>query len=260
MPINGVNKKRQQSILQGASVNTVGVFGDVHAQPPAFRATGKGFFNRLPDFTATEHNANGAITNRATPQRDDGLYKLYLFVNAIQTGWSLAGETAQGQFGRVFYPRNLSQDEFVIEGICANQYEHDKIVRFVEHHHNTQFSSRASVAQSLDGNDNYPGVDFMLFKPVNSALNVFAPMKYQVVITDMAAGAEKFKYAREYTLQCKVIYDYLQRPFHLEDDINKRVTRQQVFGAAVDPSPRTAANPATQTSPTSNAKSDFNQR
>lgn len=245
MPINGINKKRQQAIMQGADNNAVGVYGTVHSQPPAFRATGKGFANRLPNFPATARNSNASIINRATPAKNNGLYKLYLFVDAIQTGWALSGETGQGQFGRVFYPRNLSQDELLIEGTAANQYEYDRLVRFVEHHHNTQFSSKLAVAQSLDGNDIYPGVDFSLYKPVNSALSTFSPLKYSVVITDMAAGAERFKFARPFSLQCKVTYDYLSKHYHLEDGIRTIITRQQVFGSAADPAPRTGNNPPT---------------
>lgn len=240
MAISGVNKRRQDALNQEASRDTETI-GKPHAQPPAFRATGKGLANRLPDVAATAYNANGSIKNLAAPSRQGDLYRMYLFVNAIETGFALAGEYGQAQFGRVFYPRNLSQDELVIEGIVANNYEYDRLVRFVEHHHNTQFSSRLKVAQSLDGNSVYPGIDFLLAKPtVGNTFNSFRPIKLGVLITDMAAGAERFKYAREYSLQCKVIHDYLQTDIVSTDSIRRLITRQQVYGTAVDPATRTA--------------------
>lgn len=242
MAISGTNKKRQ-AIQQEADVNSVGVFGQAHAQPPAFRATGKGFANKLPNCPANANNSNGSLTNKATSQKVADLYKMYLFIDAIQTGWALAGDYGQGQFGRVFYPRNLSQDELVIEGTVANNYEYDRLVRFVEHHHNTQFSSQIAVAQSLNGNDQYPGVDFSLYRPVNSSIRTFTPLKYGVVITDMSAGAQRFQFARTFSLQCKVIYDYLQRPYHLEQGINTIITRQQIYGSASNPNPTTNNNP-----------------
>lgn len=261
MAISGVNKKRADAISQEANADKP-VIGQAHAQPPAFRATGRGLANRLPDFPATAANANGSLVNRATPPKNGDLHKLYLFVDAIQTGFALAGETGQAQLGRVFYPRNLSQDELVIEGTVANQYEYDRLVRFVEHHHSTQFSSKLAVSQSLDGNDLYRGVDFKLFKPVNSHLSVFKPLKFGVVITDMAAGAERYKFARTFSLQCKVTYDYLSKAYHLEQGINTLVTRQRVFGSATDPSPTTGTTSSTPKSAQAAAspKTNFNQR
>lgn len=264
MAINGVNKKRADAINQETGRDRQ-VIGQGHAQPPAFRATGRGLANKIANFPASAHNANASIQNLASAAKDPDLRKLYLFVNAIQTGWALAGEHGQGQLGRVFYPRNLSQDEFMIEGIVANNYEYDKVVRFVEHHHHTQFASAVSVAQSLDGNDSYLGVDFKLFRPVNSSLSTFTPLKYGVLITDITAGAERFKFAREYQLTCKVTYDYLQPQWHLEQGIKTLITRQTVFGSASNPAPRTgnesqsdittATDPSTPTS-----KTNFNQR
>lgn len=266
MAIRGTNKKRQDAINQEAGRDRR-VIGQGHAQPPAFRATGRGLGNKMGNLSATAHNANATIRNLASAAKDPDLRKLYLFVNAIQTGWALAGEHGQGQLGRVFYPRNLTQDEFVVEGIVANNYEYDKVVRFVEHHHHTQFASAVSIAQSLDGNDQYLGVDFKLFRPVNSSLATFTPFKYGVLITDMTAGAERFKYAREYQLQCKVTYDYLQSPWHLEQGIKKLITRQTIFGSAANPAPRTGnesqSNITTATDLSTsilNPKTSFNQR
>lgn len=201
-------------------------------QPTAFRPTGKGWFNKYPNFPAKIGNANASLTNKATSPSNDELYKIWLFVNAVETGWKLAGETSQGQLGRIFYPRNLTQDQFTIEGICANQFEYDKLVTFVEHHHYSQMRPQGALAQSLDANT-YPSIDFILFKPANgSTFDGFQPMHYSVVIEEIEAGAERFKNVVPYNLTCKVVFDYRQRPYHIEQDIKSRINRKRVFGAA----------------------------
>lgn len=210
--------------------------------PPPFRATGKGWFNRYPDFAASVKNANASLTNRATSQSNDELYKIYLFVNTIETGWKVSGETGQGPTSRVFYPRNLTQDELVIQGLTASQYEYDKIVQFVEHHHYSQIKPQGLIAQSYDGNS-YPSVDFSLFKPANSqTFDAYTPLRYSIVILNIEAGHERFLNYPTYNLTCKVVYDYLGSQYQIQQDITERINRKQVFGKASNPSPATSTS------------------
>ena len=207
--------------------------------PSPFEATGAGFFNKGKNFAAGKHNANASLTNRATSQSNDKLFKIWLFVNAVQTGWKLAGETAQGQLGRIFYPRNLSQDQFTIEGTVASQFEFDTLARFVESHHQSQIVPQGLIAQSLDGNS-YPSLDFMLFKPANSTtFDGFAPLFYSVVIEEFAAGHERFIHAPDYVLTCKVVYDYLAPRYTIQQKIQDRTTIKQVYGDVTSPTPST---------------------
>ena len=236
MAINGVNKKKARTESSSASFTA-----PASGNPPPFRATGLGWFNRYPGFAANANNANASLTNRATSVSNDDLYKCWLFVNAIQTGWKLSGETGQAQLGRVFYPRNLTQDQLSIEGIVASQYEFDKLVEFVQHHHFSQMRPQGVVAQSLDGNT-YPSVDFALFKPANSmTFDGFQPIRYSVVIEDMDAGHERFKNFPTYIMTCKVVYDYLQPQYQIQQDIKSSITRKQIFGKADNPSPATTS-------------------
>lgn len=226
--------------------NTAKVIGVKHGQTPAFRAQGQGWFNKLPHFPATAANANAAMTNRAAADNSPSR-KIYLFVNSVQTGWSLSGSTGQGAMGRVFYPRNLTQDEFVVEGIVANQYEYDRIVQFVEFHHRTQMLPQTAVPQNLTGDSFYSGVEFLLFKPQGQhSLDMFKPLRYLTVITDIAAGHERFKNFPIYSLQCKVLYDYLGTNIEVDQQINKIVSRQQIFGNAANPPASTGKNPPPQ--------------
>lgn len=235
MAVNGVNKKKKQF----AESSSASFIAPASGNPPAFRATGRGWFNKYPGFAANSANANGSLTNRATSRSNDDLYKVWLFIDAIQTGWKLAGETSQGQLGRIIYPRNLTQDQVSIEGTCASQFEYDKIVQFVEHHHFSQVRPQGVVAQSLDGNS-YPAVDFALFKPANtSTFDGFQPLRYSLIIEDIEAGHERFKNFPAYVLTCKVVYDYLESPYHIQQDIRHAISRTRVFGKATSPSPTT---------------------
>lgn len=235
MAISGVNKKKQQEPGSSSASFTKPASGN----HPPFRATGLGWFNKYPNFAANIANANASLTNRATSRSNDDLYKTWLFVNAVETGWKLAGETGQGQLGRVFYPRNMSQDQLAIEGIVASQFEYDKLVEFVQHHHFSQIRPQGAVAQSLDGNT-YPSVDFALFKPANThTFDGFQPLRYSVVIENIEAGHERFKNFPTYVLTCKVVYDYLGPRYEIQQAIRSRIRRQQIFGNASNPVPAT---------------------
>lgn len=208
--------------------------GPKHNQPPAFRATGKGYFNQLPRFPADAKIANGVLVNRATPP-SNALHTLYLFVDAVETGWQLSGETTQSQTARNFYPRNMAQDELTISGTVANQYEYDRIVEFIQHHHLSQFNSGLIVAQGLDGNGNYPGVDFKLFRPQAGGTNSVPRMFYTVVITDIAAGHERFMNYPTYQLTAKVTYDHLQKDESVDQSLNYLTTVKDVYGNVLPP-------------------------
>lgn len=251
MAIQGVNAKKKAAGLV-ASRQSIGVIGTSHAQPSPFRATGRGFFNRLPDFAANAKNSNASLTNVATSPSNNDFYKIWLFVNAIQTGWTLAGEHAQGQMGRVFYPRNIAQDELSIEGIVANQHEFDRIVQFVEHHHHSQFAPQGHYAQSLDGNGNYPGIRFVLFKPeAGKTFDSFKPIYYSMVITDIEAGAERFKNYPTYVLTCKVTYDHLQNNEEVSQALAQATQIRNIFGTASNPTLSTGSTPSSTAKKTS---------
>lgn len=235
MAINSRKKNFQESSSPEFSAPASG-------NPSPFKPTGKGFFNQYPDFEATAGNSNAYLQNKATSKSNGYLYKIYLFVDAVETSWTLSGETGQGQLGRVFYPRNMTQGDFTIEGMVANQFEYDKLVHFVEHHHYSQMKPQGGLANSLDAN-NYPSVDFMLATPpMSHAFAAFDPLYYSIVIKNIAAGHERFLNFPSYTLTCKVVYDYLERPYQIQQPITSTITRQTVFGDASSPAPATAAS------------------
>lgn len=245
MAINGVNKKKAATKVSASSTFNK----PASSNPPAFVATGKGLANKLPDYPATALNANASIVNQATSKSNDDLYKMYLFVNAVETEWNLAGETGQGQMGRVFYPRNLTQGIVTIEGAVANQYEYDRLTRFIAHHHYSQMSPQGAVAQSLDGN-NYPGVIFTMFKPSNQkTFDGFQPLRYLLAITQMQAGHQQFQFFPTFSLTCTVLYDYLETKAKLEQDIKATIQMKAVFGDASNPSPlkTSSSQPSTTT-------------
>lgn len=207
------------------------------AQPPPFRATGRGWFNKLPNFPALSTNANASLTNLVTTLKD--FRSLYLFVNAVETGWTLAGETSQSQTSRAFYPRNLSQDELTIEGVVASQYDYDLLVRWVQFHHHNLFGPAAMNGQiTLPGDIQFPGVIFQLFQSQNTKISTHPFMRYMVVIESVQAGHQQGQMAGlPFELTCKVVYDYLGKPIDLQQQLAKLANISAVFGDVSNPAP-----------------------
>lgn len=210
--------------------------GPKGGQPPAFRATGMGYFNKLPRFPANEKIANGFLKNMAVPASDPN-HKIYLFVDSTETGWQVSGQTTQTQGSRSFYPRNLSQDQLVIQGTVASQYEFDRLAVFVRHSQHSQFSTYAMSVDTTDQHGGYPSTQFALFRPqIDSALNTHAPLHYGLVVESMEVGHERFKNFPTWQLLCKVTYDYLEDKNDLDQAIGWATSIKDVFGAAKTPS------------------------
>lgn len=233
--------RNREKLMQQADQVTLPSAGDipfrVSAQPPPFKATGRGWFNKLPQFPANAHNANASLINLATGKND--LRKIYLFVDAVETGWTLAGETSQSQSARAFYPRNLAQDDLVIEGTVASQYDYDLLVRFVLHHQHSQFTlSALSGTNQLPGEIQYGGVIFQLFKPHNSKISTFPYMRYMVAITAIQSGHQQGQMAGiPFQLTCKVVYDYLGPQIDTENQVKKLASISAIFGDVSNPQP-----------------------
>lgn len=208
--------------------------GPKHNQPPPFRATGRGYFNRLPDFPATERIANGLLKNKATAVTHP-LHKIYLFVDAVETGWQLTGKTTQAQTSRNFYPMNMAQDDLVIYGSVANQYEYDRLVEFVLHHHLSQFNPSSQQATTLDGDAAYYACQFQLFRPTSGGTNFSPPMNYGCVITDISAGHERFKNYPTWQMTCKVTFDHLDQGTITSRQLDYWTTFKDVYGDALPP-------------------------
>lgn len=226
-------KSKRVPLTNAPKPTTVGPKG---GQPPAFRATGMGYFNKLPRFPADEKIANAYLINKAVGPNDTNR-KIYLFVDATETGWQVSGSTTQTQGSRSFYPRNLSQDQLIIQGTVANQYEFDRLAVFVRHHQHSQFSTFAMSIDTTDQHGNYPACDFALFRPqMDQALNTHAPLHYGLVIENMEVGHERFKNFPTYELVCKVTYDYLEDKNDLDQAIGWATSVKDVFGTVKNPS------------------------
>lgn len=195
-------------------------------QPPAFTATGKGYFNKLPNFPARAGNANGIFTNlgKETGQQN---HIMYAFVTSVQTGWQVAGSYGQSPAARTFYPTNLSQSELAITGIVANQYEYDRLVEFVQVHHNTSIDRKAS--------DQFIGTKSIDFKLLPFRIPIATQQgrtKYYVIhqamhfkgyITNISAGHERFITAPTWTVTFQIADDMLQKATHLQGEMNRQL-------------------------------------
>lgn len=220
---------------------------------PSFRATGRGYFNALPNFPANAKNSNLLLHNRGL---NDGArnHKLWIFCTGISTGWTVSGSYGQSAAARTFYPNNLTQDEITYSGVVANQYEYDRIVEFVLQHH-----KRALDTFDQDADPNSPGqstapLEVSLFPYLidtgkrtkkgeivyrevygglpGSGFNGSGGAKVQGYITTIQAGHDRFVNAKTFDLTLRVSYDFLSKPVHLRGELNKNLRHDymQSFG------------------------------
>jgi hypothetical protein len=227
--------------------------GSIDQKPP-FRATGRGFAVDVPDhFKAGQFNSNASLA--ADVRGSSSPEKIYLFVNRVSTGWSLSGEHGQTRQSRAFYPRNLSQGDFLIEGIAASQTEFDRLVEFVLGHHmrivgpdhdQVESANQTRSARFMMGTpgayaDSKQGPEVGRFYSTDTGTRRFAspghprtyrhapPIYWDVAITGMAAGHERFKFFPTFQLTCKVLNDHLQSDSDVEFSIMNAVDYAQIF-------------------------------
>lgn len=242
------------------------------ASPDVFRPTRKGLGVTTPNQPATSQNANAFLRNNgAAPNDPADIRKIYLWVDAITTGWNLSGDLSQVSGSRSFYPKNLTQTPITITGHVANQYEYDRLVRFVERAHFTSLNGGKPFNLNWNG-----FVDFLLYRPSGghsfdylpdnlsfglgspvSGLQKATPFMSEngqgggstitgttinlgVVIENIKAGHERFIWAPAFTLQCKVIDDRTDSNRHnLYHDMMRAIGVTTIFGN-IKPTPYVA--------------------
>jgi hypothetical protein len=200
---------------------------------PPFRATGRGLAVDNTRFEATADNANAVLTAQTRGPSTSPVERFYLFVTRVRTGWSLAGETGQTRDSRAFYPRNLSQADVVIEGISPSQHQFDKLVEFVQSHHLRIVSDQYNDTDRTDSPDQTQSVTFTMGRPAATDDNDFArggarkqntyrhapAIRWDLAITRIDAGHERFQFQPRWALTCKVLNDRLQQDKDVEFEI-----------------------------------------
>ena len=202
-----------------------------HDQGVAFRATGKGLINKLPNVVASEKNANAVLVNTATGR------KLYLFCTGVSTGWKVNGSFGQGAGFRTFYPRAFSQDDVQIKCVVANQHQYDLMIEFVQRHHRHALSQIPSG--KLEHASGMP-VDFKLFEyrvPKGrdragqiAYRTIHDAMHYGGFITIAAAGHDHVTNAPAFILNLKVSHDFLNQNIVQTGLINIELMKKYLGG------------------------------
>lgn len=203
---------------------------------PAFRALGKGYYNKLPNFPATSTTGNGLFRNTGLSKGDRN-YDLWTFVTAVETGWAIAGDSAQTALSRTFYPRNLSQAPITIAGVVANLYEYDRLVEFVSVH-----QRRACDPLSTDNIGSKPLV-FSLkpYRVPDGGQNNQGAPTYRFVhqgmlvagyIQNITAGQQQFVNAPTWQMDLMVSEDYLDPPVHTQA-MTDQLLRQAYVGQLI---------------------------
>lgn len=176
-----------------------------------------GYMLAAPNVPATEQNANGRLINRDVPGNDP-FQDIYMYVDNVKTGWVLSGTQSQVRGSNTFYPKNVQQIPITISGICPNQYEYDRLVRFVQNHQQSmQDPAYSGTALQRVDFFLYPGYD-----PTGKYI-MHPGMAYGGHITTIRAGHERFKFYPSFDLLFTVTYDYLSPPNTQDISVNSLV-------------------------------------
>ena len=214
------------------------------ANAPGFRATGRGYFNAIPNAPATQANSNLHLVNSDLPVNNFNR-DIWIYCTGISTGWSVAGDYGQSAAARTFYPKNLSQDEIQIEGVVANQYEYDRLVEFTIQHHRSMLDTFDHDTDPNTPAQNNGPLELRLYpylidtgKRTRKGEIVYREVygglpgagvagtngvKLQGVISGIDAGHDRFVNAKSFQFSFRVTYDFMAKPVFLKGELNKQL-------------------------------------
>lgn len=194
-----------------------------------FEATGRGYFNRLPNFQATSTNANAVLINKKLVDLQPA-DRHPIFCVGVHTGWTVQGSYGQGANSRYFYPRSLMQDELLIRCAVASQFEYDRLVHFLHTHH----------VRALNDKKRGIPLEFKLFgkqvetgiKGVRALRTLHDGMHYSGFATAIQAGHERFINAPVMEIVMKVSEDFLNVNVVQEGLLNTELQKRFLSQAA----------------------------
>lgn len=79
--------------------------------------------------------ANGSNACLEIEGNDSSIQRLYLWVNNVESAFTVSGSVAQSVARRQFFPRDFAQPALMISGQTPNQYEYGRIAEFVRQSH-----------------------------------------------------------------------------------------------------------------------------
>lgn len=211
-----------------------------------FRPTGKGWRVTTPDFAATKNTANASLVNYgAAAHTATALVKAYLFVDSVDTSYTVSGQYAQAHDAKTWYPMNYYQNPVTISGWVANQNDYDNLVRFVHHSHYTALKGNEF------SNNWFHFLDFRLFRPLANPKHTFyhipkGGLHLGLIITDFDGGHDRFEFAKEFQFTCKVTQDFRDpQQNSIYSSIAPTIDLTQIFGNPSLPVPFTAGTSST---------------
>lgn len=220
-----------------ANASGQGYYGEIHHSPQPFKPTGRGLGVKRPHVHPTEGDANATLYNYGVAKNTPiELARIRLWVESISSAYKVSGQYAQTHSSRTWYPKNFYQDVVQIVGWVPNQYQYDNLVRFVMHSQHTALQSSAA--------NYFNYVDFKLYRPLNTAHTIYhvppGGVHYGVIITDIDAGHERFQFAKQFQLTCKVTNDFRQNSQRdLYQSTADKIDYVQIWGDPSNPVPVT---------------------
>lgn len=97
-----------------------------------FGQINRGYVIRTPDLEP-DHGGHSINQSNAYLENHDQ-ERVYMWVNAIESDFAMAGQTAQSKKRREFFPHNFTQPSLTISGQTPNQYQHARLAEFIRQH------------------------------------------------------------------------------------------------------------------------------
>jgi hypothetical protein len=158
-----------------------------------------GDWGGLPDIAPDQ---NGKLINGANASLEYNGHLIGLWVNSINTDFSLNGSTGQGPFTQDFYPHNLVSPSIIVNGQTTNIREKNRLSDFVRYTHSRIIKTSSTnpnhlVILSLHTNGQ---------KGARTQKGSPTPFKVYGIIESIPFGAERFQTAQDYQFSFDIAY------------------------------------------------------
>lgn len=178
---------------------------------PMKNSLGRGYAVRLPSGNPTK-KANGRFINILGEYID-------LYIEDIQSDFSMAGSTGQSRTLRQFFPHNMVQPSIQVTGISTNSHHYNKLAAFIRVSQHLALAgqrlreSDIPFRNILDANGHVVAIptirflisngtkDFDIPRHGRTIKGIHKPWRLEGYVKSMAAGAERFQQAPRFAFE-----------------------------------------------------------
>lgn len=138
----------------------------------------RGYAVQFPTADPASNNANGLLTDQLGR-------RIYFWIENVEANVTMNGSTGQSRSVRQFFPRNMIQPTFTIQGRMPDSFKFNKLAGFVRESQWLARSGRYFKMQRMRGTD----IAYNNFKDSNSGDSIYDPT-IQLTIAGRAPQSE----------------------------------------------------------------------